>query len=191
VSLYLHATLTPVPGRLADLGDTVAWLKKGMERQGWVLRRAFASTSGEPGTMIDLWEVPDANTVVDALAAGAAHPRHGETLAQVAEVLADEVLRLVAPAPRCPDFRPAGGTRYLQVAYRVGYGGARTAWTGLPAPDGWHLAAAFETVIGDLCEAFELWELPGHADATALGDELPAGVRARTVTELTPLAWSF
>lgn len=191
MSLFMHATLTPVAGRLADLGDTVAWLKTGLERSGMTLRRAWTSTSGEPGTMVDLWELPDANTIVGALTAAAEHPRHEETMAKLATVLQDEVLRLVSPAPHCPDFRPAGGSRCLQVTYRVGYGGGRAAWAGLPAPDGWHLAGAFGTTLGDLCEIVEMWELPDDADPSALGDALPPGIRARSTVELEPLVWSL
>lgn len=189
MTLFMHATLTPVPGRLADLGDTVAWLKTGLERSGMTLRRAWGAPSGD--TMVDLWELPDANTIVDALTTAAEHPRHAETMTKLATVLADEVLRLLSPAPHCPDFRPAGGTRCLQVTYRVGYGGARAAWAQLPAPESWHLAGAFETTFGDLCEIVELWEPPEGADVSALGDELPDGIRARTLTELEPLAWSL
>lgn len=191
MTIFMHATLTPVPGRLTDLADTVAWLKKGLERSGMTLRRAWASTSGGPGTMVDLWELPDANTLVDALTAAAAHPRHDETMAELATVLDDEVLRLLSPAPHCSDFRPAGGSRCLQVTYRVGYGGARAAWAQLPAPEGWHLAGAFETTLGDLCEIVEMWELPDGADASALGGALPPTVRARSTVELEPLAWSL
>lgn len=189
MTLFMHATLTPVPGRLAELGDTVAWVKKGMERRGMTLRRAWASTGG-PETMIDLWELPDANAIVDALAAAAEHPRHAETMAKLAAVLADEALALLTPAPHCPDFRPAGGARCLQVTYRVGYGGARAAWAHLPAPAGWHLAGAFETTLGDLCRIVQLWELPADVDATALGAELPPGIRARSTLDLEPLPWS-
>lgn len=189
MTLFMHATLTPVPGRLADLGDTVAWLKKGLERSGLTMRRAWAATSGD--AMVDLWELPDANTIVDALTVAAEHPRHAETMATLATVLADEVLRLLSPAPHCPDFRPAGAGRCLQVTYRVGYGGGRAAWAQLPAPDGWYLAGAFETTFGDLCEIIEMWEPPEGADASALGTEFPDRIRDRTVTELKPLTWSL
>lgn len=187
MTLFMHATLTPVPGRLAELGDTVAWIKTGVERRGMTLRQAWAGSD----TMVDLWEVADANTIVDALDAAAAHPRHEETMARLATVLVGEVLRLLSPAPHSPDFRPAGGSRCLQVTYRIGYGGARAAWAGLPAPDGWHRAGAFETRLGDLCEILEMWELPDSADVAELGPTLPPLVRGRAVLELAPLAWSL
>jgi hypothetical protein len=186
----MHATLTPVLGRLADLGDTVAWLKAGLERSGMTMRRAWRTPVEDPGVMVDLWELPDANTIVDALAAAAAHPRHEETMAKLATVLADERLRLLSPAPHRPDFRPGAGSRCLQVTYRVRYGNARATWPQLPAPAGWHLAGAFETTFGDLCEIVELWEPPAGEDASALGAELPPTVRDRAVLELEPLAWS-
>ncbi len=76
------------------------------------------------------------------------------------------------------------------MTYRVGYGGGRAAWARLPAPPGRHLAGAFETTFGDLCEIVQLWEPPVGADAAALGPDLPAGVRDRRTLELVPLAWS-
>ena len=83
-----------------------------------------------------------------------------------------------------------GHTARKEVTYRVGYGGGRAAWARLPAPPGRHLAGAYETTFGDLCEIVQLWEPPVGADAAALGPDLPAGVRDRRTLELVPLAWS-
>jgi|SRR4051812_21144752 hypothetical protein len=191
MTLYMHATLTPVAGRLADLGDAVARIKGGLEASGMSLRRAWRTPSDDPGTMVDLWELPDANTIIDALAAAAAHPRHEETMAWLATLLADERLRMLSGAPHHPQYRPGGGSRCLQVTYRVRYGSGPRTWGKLPAPAGWQLAGAFGTAFGDLCEIVELWEPPDGADAAALDGELPDTVRDRTILELDTLAWSI
>lgn len=204
MTLYMHASLTPKPARLAELGDTVAWLARGMERRGLRMVRAFRTVNDDPGLMVDLWQVPDADTVVRALADARHHPAHPQAIERLSRSLDDEVLRILAPAAHCPEFDVSAGpdARYAHVVYRVAYGRGDSVWDRLvragekyAAAHGWRLAGAFDTAIGDLCELYEIWQVPEGSQAEAPPaasalTELGELVRGWRMTMLVPLPWS-
>jgi hypothetical protein len=181
--MYLHVTLTPKVGKLGQLSDTVAWLKKGMDSPKMRLLGAYQTASGAPGHIVDIWELEDANTIVDALESAAAHPKHQTAMDRLAESLVREQLRLVAPAGYGPGFlAPASSDpRFLHATIGVKYGQlARvSAIIGavkdvLEAQLGWRLLGAYRTVVGDFGELFDLWEIPAGRTVEDMLDEARA-----------------
>lgn len=167
--MYLHATLTPKVGKLPQLSETVAWVKKGMDSPSMKLLGAYETTSGAPGHIIDIWQLEDANTIVGALEAAVAHPKHQVAMDRLAESLVREQLRLVKPTSYSPEFRSATSSDvcFLHATLRLRYGQlARVC----PIVDrlkvvleghlGWRLVGGYRTVIGDFGEVFDLWEIP-------------------------------
>jgi hypothetical protein len=167
--MYLLATLTPRFGRAAQLCETIAWLKKGMEGRGMTLLGAYQTVSGAPGRIIDIWEIESASTVTDALEGAAAHPRHQEALDRLAEPLAREHLRIVEGMGYSPPFRAATSpdAPHLWAKMTVNYGQVARLDPIIAEIKGvveerlgWRLIGGYRTVIGDLGEVFDLWELP-------------------------------
>lgn len=204
MTVYIHASLTAVPGRLDELGETVRWLATGMERRGMELLRAWRATDG-PERMIDLWWVPTAGTFVDALTEARQHPTHGRAIDRLARSLADEVVRVLVPADHspAPSLSSTADATYVQVVHTVEYGRNAEAWERLvpvghelTEREGWRLAGAFDTAVGDLSEIFELWEAPpdhtGDLPAHLSEPDLAVhGITRRSeAVRLAPLEWT-
>lgn len=209
--MHLHVTLTPKPGRLPQLGETVAWLKRGMESPSMRLLGAWETTSGMPGRIVDLWELANADTIVDALEAAAAHPRHQKAMDKLAESLVLEQLRIVNPTSYSPPFHAASApdARFLHATLRLKYGQLARASPVveqlkhvLEQEVGWRLVGGWRTVIGDFGEVFDLWEIPSGraveemlAQARAIpafaqaASELPAYVDAEELRVMRPTAY--
>jgi hypothetical protein len=198
---YLHATLTAKPGRLDELGDTVARVSQGMQQRGMRLLGALRTVGTEPGGMVDLWEVPDANTVIDALDDAARHPAHPAVMARLARSLDDEVLQILQQEPGAPplDLSAGVGWRHRQLVHRVRYGEAgavqqhrRAELDHVQRATGWTLVGSFTAAIGSLCDLYEIWRTPGATSAStdAALEEASGAVLGCTRTELALLPWS-
>ena len=198
---YLHATLTAKPGRLDELGETVAHVSRGMRQRGMRLLGALRTVDADPGGMVDLWEVPDANTVVEALDEAARHPSHPAVMTRLARSLDDEVLQILRPAPDAPtvDLSTGVGCLHRQLVHRVRYGETgrfqdrrRAGLDRLQGETGWSLVATFTAGIGGLCDVYEIWRTPdaGTAPTTTALEESDDAVLGCTGTSLTLLPWS-
>jgi hypothetical protein len=169
--MYLHATLTSRPGKMSDLAATVGSAAAGMEGRGMRLLGAYQTIGGMPGQIIDLWELDDANAIVDALEGASRHPKHQQMMERLGESLQREELRLVERTDYCPPWQgPASpDARYLHASLTPRYGqvqrvsaivaGLREV---LETHLQWRLAGAYRTVIGDFGEIFDLWQIPAE-----------------------------
>lgn len=209
--MHLHVTLTPKPGRMAQLSETVAWLKKGMEAPSMRLLGAWETTTGMPGRIVDLWELESADTIVDALESAAAHPKHQKAMDRLAESLVLEQLRIVNLTSYSPAFRRATSpdARFMHATLTLKYG-----QLGRVSPViaqlkqvleeqlEWRLVGGYRTVIGDFGEVFDLWEIPARrtvdemlAEARAIpafaeaARELPALVESEELRVMRPTAY--
>lgn len=165
--MYLQAGMTVKYGKATDLSAIVAAVAKGMERAGWRLDLAYRPAAGNVRQVTDLWEVTDANAVVDTLARTSGHPRHTDTMAQLSACLDGEVLQMMEPTAYAPDVGRLADVDGTLVEQRL-----RIVYAALPAigelmPDvvdsvaahGWRLVAALRPVLGDFTEVLHLWRL--------------------------------
>lgn len=167
--MYLHATLTPKVGKVAELSDMVARLAAAMQGPGMKLLGAYQTALGAPGRIVDIWEIEDANTIVGALEGAATHPMHQATMDRLGQSLVREELRLVERASYGREFVPGSSpdARYMHAKLTIKYGQlARISDVierlrdVLEAELGWRLIGGYRTIIGDFGELFDLWELP-------------------------------
>lgn len=176
---------------MADLAATIARIKDGMEAGGGMrLLGAYQTASGAPGRIIDLWELRDANAIVDALQQASGHPKHQATLDRLGESLSREQLALVEATSYCPRWRPPASpqARYLHATLAPRYGQVERVSAivaelvdVLEARMGWRLVGAYRTVIGTFGEIVDLWEIPADRtvdDMLIEAREIPAFVRA-------------
>jgi hypothetical protein len=179
--MFMHATLTPKVGRIDALSERVARMVATMP-ETMRLRGAYRTAAGAPGQIIDLWELDDANAIIDALAAAGRHPKHQVAMDRLAESLVREQLKLVEATSYSPQWRGGGRGPFLHATLRTRYGQAARVGEAMTALRevledrlGWRLAGAWRTVIGTFGEIFDLWELP---DGRTLDDML---VEARSI----------
>jgi hypothetical protein len=94
--MYLQASIKLHPGKLQDfislLNDLTPILNK---RHGWKLVGSFGGMVGRLNTVVDLWEVPDANAVTALLA----DPEFAKWGPRIAGIVEDEVLTILTKLP--------------------------------------------------------------------------------------------
>lgn len=93
--VYLQASLKLRPGKLQQFTEMLNQLVPVVGKHGWKLVGSFASTVGRLNTVVDLWELPDANAVQAALA----DPELQKFAPQINEVVEDETLQLMTKLP--------------------------------------------------------------------------------------------
>lgn len=180
--MYLQTGMTVKYGKQAELSAIVSAVAKGMEKAGWRLDLAYRPAAGNVRQVTDLWEVADANAVVDTLARMSGHPGHDGTMQKLSACLEGEVLQMMEPTTYAPYAGRLADVEGPLVEQRL-----RIAYAALPAigelmpkvleaatAHGWRLVAALRPVLGDFTEVLHLWHLPDPAafDAgrTALSD---------------------
>jgi hypothetical protein len=173
--MHLHATVTARPGKLAELIETTAWIARGMTGRGWRLVGSYQSLDPAREEIVDVWEMRDANAVVDAFEEAFSHPAHERVLARLALSVERELVRLVVPALDAPTLPTSVSCkRFLHSSMAVRYGSVAAVEAAvteirelLEATAGWRLIGGYRTLIGDLGELFYLWEIP---PAQSIGD---------------------
>ncbi len=101
--LYVHATIKIKPGKLFEAYELLGRIVPEMEKAGWKLIGAYQGIVGQTSTIVDLWEVQDANAVPALMAALAANPKMAEMGPKLMELFAqEEFLQLMVKAPYSP-----------------------------------------------------------------------------------------
>ncbi|MBK9178083.1 MAG: NIPSNAP family protein [Acidimicrobiales bacterium] len=95
--VFLHVTLKIRQGMMGRFDAVLAEMVPALEEAGWRLVGAWTTTVGRLNTVIDLWELPDADAVESVLAAVSGHPDFGRWYAELSAVTEDEVLALMTP----------------------------------------------------------------------------------------------
>ncbi len=92
MSVYLIATIETRPGGLDGLKAAIAEMIPILETQGWTLASAYALRTGQLGTVIDVWELPDFNSMNAGMAAVAQSPNFPSIQKTLQESIARETL---------------------------------------------------------------------------------------------------
>ena len=100
--IYILATLKVRPGKMVEFCAAMARTIAIMEKNGWRLEGAWGHMVGRLNTVVDLWSVPEANSVplgFAALMQSLDFPSLSQALADTVE---DEVLQLMTRMPYDP-----------------------------------------------------------------------------------------
>lgn len=101
--LYVHATIKIKPGKMFEAYELLGRIVPEMEKAGWKLLGAYQGIVGETSTIVDLWEVPDANAVPALMASLATNPRMADIGPKLLDLMAaEEFLQLMVKAPYSP-----------------------------------------------------------------------------------------
>lgn len=93
--IYLHALIKLHPGKLQAFKERLAVMLPLQARHGWKLIGCFSSVTGDLNTVIDLWELPDANALYSALD----DPEFAKHSTHKWEIVAHETLTLYQKLP--------------------------------------------------------------------------------------------
>jgi hypothetical protein len=94
--MYLHASIKLYPGKLQDFISMISEITPFMSKKhGIKLLGSYAGVVGRLNTVVDLWEVPDANAVTALLT----DPELQKVAPRISEIVEDEVLTLLTKLP--------------------------------------------------------------------------------------------
>lgn len=96
---YLHVTMKIRPGQITRFNAVMAEVVPEMEARGWKLLGAWSNLIGRLDTVVDLWQVEDANAVLTTLTAAAGHPDFPRWYETLSDVVLEETLQLMLPLP--------------------------------------------------------------------------------------------
>lgn len=93
--MYLQASIKLRPGKLHDFIALLNDLTPVVAKHGWKLLGSYASVVGRLNTVVDLWEVPNANAVETVLS----DPEMQKNGGRISEIVEDETLTLLTKLP--------------------------------------------------------------------------------------------
>ncbi len=103
MSMYVHATIKIKPGKIMEAYELLGKIVPEMEKAGWKLLAAYQGIIGQTSTIVDIWEVADANAVPALMASLATNPRMADVAPKLLELMAEEeFLQLMVKAPYSP-----------------------------------------------------------------------------------------
>lgn len=100
--LYVHATLQIKIGGYERFCEAMARQRPILEGLGWKLVGAWTTAVGRVCTVIDLWEIPDANSFFEVTAKWRSGPEFKDFRAVTSEVLIEEHVTMVTKVPYSP-----------------------------------------------------------------------------------------
>ena len=93
--VYMTASIKLYPGKLPDFIALLNKLTPVTAKHGMKLVGSYASIVGRLNTVVDLWELPEPNTVEKVLS----DPELQKYGPQIAEIIEDEVLSILTKLP--------------------------------------------------------------------------------------------
>jgi len=101
--LYLHVTLKVRSGKINEFCELMPILVSAAEQNGWKLLAAWCNLIGRLNVVVDLWKVPDANSVPAQFAQLMLLSDWPQLEQRLAACVEDEVLQLMGRLPYDPD----------------------------------------------------------------------------------------
>ena len=100
--LYFLATLKVKPGKTAELCEVMPRVVAIMEKSGWRLLGSWGNVIGRFNVVVDLWSVPEANTVMSGMMALLQHMDYPDLAKALADCVEDETTQLMMRMPFDP-----------------------------------------------------------------------------------------
>ena len=97
--VYLHVTLKVRAEKRQLFFDTMARAVPIIETFGWNFIGAWIDRVGRLNTVVDLWELEDANMYFDAMAAFQKHPDYETIGPALDEAIEEEVVHMMTKVP--------------------------------------------------------------------------------------------
>ena len=99
-STYLFAHITLKPGMVAKFTEVLGEVALLFEKHGgWKLQGCYLQADGAETMVIDVWEIPNVDTVQATLAAAPEDPAFQRLLPQIQECVESETLQVMTRQP--------------------------------------------------------------------------------------------
>lgn len=99
VKVYMHVTLKVRNGKLDQFNEALGHVVPVLEELGWKLVGAWQTAIGRFNTVYDLWELPDANSVLSVLPVAFQTPAFAKWAPQIYDAVEEETVQIVVPTP--------------------------------------------------------------------------------------------
>ena len=96
--VYLQATLKIYQGKDGKILPGMAGVVPILEERGWKLLAAYQNIIGRQNTIVDIWEIPDANSVQRVLGIASQLTAFRELAGGLDDVVEEEVLQVMTKA---------------------------------------------------------------------------------------------
>lgn len=96
--VYLQATLKIYQGQMEKFCRIMAGVVPILEERGWKLLGAYQNLIGRQNSIVDLWEIPDANSVEKVLGAVSQLKSFRDLASELNGVVEEEVLQVMTKA---------------------------------------------------------------------------------------------
>lgn len=96
---FLLARVTVKYGKAMEFNALMGELRPHAERHGWRLVGSYRSIIGELTEILDVWQVPDANAVIELRANLQAEPETIDLARRLSEIVTSEELTLADQLP--------------------------------------------------------------------------------------------
>jgi hypothetical protein len=96
--VYLQATLKIYQGQMEKFSRVMAEVVPLLEERGWKLLAAYQNIIGRQNTIVDIWEIPDANSVEKVLGAIGQLSSFRKLAGELTGVVEEEVLQVMTKA---------------------------------------------------------------------------------------------
>ena len=96
--VYLQATLKIYQGQMEKFCQVMAGVVPILEERGWKLLAAYQNLIGRQNSIVDIWEIPDANSVEKTLGAAYQLAAFRDLAGQLNGVIEEEVLQVMTKA---------------------------------------------------------------------------------------------
>ncbi len=97
---YVFAHIKLRAGKVQKFTDMLSSLAPQMEKHGgWKLQGSYFNVIGRLNTVVDVWEVPDANSVQTTLEIASQDPEFQKWVPVIEECIEDETLQVMTKLP--------------------------------------------------------------------------------------------
>ena len=100
--VYVKAEVNVLPGKLARFSELIKELVPVIAEVQWTIAGAYLNVSGRQDSLLIIWQVPDANALVNLGGQMEKNPRLTEILHRIHECVEPEIATLVTDAPFAP-----------------------------------------------------------------------------------------
>jgi hypothetical protein len=96
--VYLQATLKIYQGKMEKFCEVMSGVVPILEERGWKLLAAYQNIIGRQNTIVDVWEIPDANSVEKVLGIASQLTAFRQLVGRLDGVVEEEVLQVMVKA---------------------------------------------------------------------------------------------
>jgi NIPSNAP protein len=96
--VYLQATLKIYQGKMEKFCKVMSGVVPLLEERGWKLLGAYQNLIGRQNSIVDVWEIPDANSVEKVLGAASQLKAFRDLVGELDDVVEEEVLQVLTKA---------------------------------------------------------------------------------------------